>query len=233
MKIKHRVSKDDLKEDKFQEFVERAAQFYYANPRRFWVGVGTALVVIVGVILIIQNRAKQVKNPEAELRLMDALSNFYQGNNQYAEEALKELSSKFPREYAGIKAHFYLGSIYFRLQPPRIEEARREFAIFVRKAKDDPVLTPAAMMGIAGCEEQNGNFQQAGKIYEVVYHRYKNSPLSYESLISAGRCYRLAGALDLAERLFDEYLKKEKPTGPKADDVKAELAYVRALKNRF
>lgn len=233
MRVKHRVSKDELKEDRFQEFVEKVAEFYYANPRRFWVGVAAGLVVIVGVILIIQNRPQPVKNPEAELRLMDALSNFYQGNNEYAEGALKELATKFPRDNAGIKAHFYIGSIYFRSQPPRLDEAKREFTTFIKKSKDDPVLTPAANIGIAACEEQAGNYHQAARLYESVYQKYKKSPLGYEALLAAGRCYRLAGALDQAEKLFNDYLEKEKPTGPKVEDVKAELAYVRALRNRF
>jgi len=51
--------------------------------------------------------------------------------------------------------------------------------------------------------------------------------------MGAGRCYRLAGALDRAEKLYSDYLEKEKPSGPKIDDVKSQLAYVRALKNRF
>ncbi|MEO0020171.1 MAG: tetratricopeptide repeat protein [candidate division WOR-3 bacterium] len=233
MRVKHRVSKDELKEDKFQKFVEKAAEFYYADPKRFWVGTAAVLVVIVGVILILQNRPRPVKNPEAELRLMDALSNFYQGNNEYAEGALKELAGKFPKDNAGIKAHFYLGSIYFRSDPPRLDEAKREFITFIKRAGNDPVLVPAANIGIAACEEQAGNYLKAATIYEGVYQKNKSSPLGYEALMAAGRCYRLAGALDRAERLFSDYLEKEKPSGPKAEDVKAQLAYVRALKSRF
>jgi len=173
VRVKHRVSKDELKEDKFQQFVEKAAEFYYADPKRFWIGAAVVVLVILGVILIIQNRPKPVKNAEAELRLMDALSNFYQGNNEYAEGALKELATKFPRDNAGIKAHYYLGSIYFRSQPPRLDEAKREFTTFIKKSKDDPVLNPAANIALAACEEQTGNYLKAAALYEAVYQRIK------------------------------------------------------------
>jgi tetratricopeptide (TPR) repeat protein len=233
VRFKHRVSKEELKEDRFQQFVEKAAEFYYQSPRRFWVGVAVALVVIAGVILLIQNRPKPVRSAEAELRLMDALSNLYQGKQDYAEMALKELAAKFPRDYAGIKAHYYLGTLYFSSQQQRLDEAKREFATFLKKAKNDLLLVPAAKLGIAACEEQAGNYQQAAKIYEGVYRHYQDIPLRHEALLGAGRCYQLAGELDKAEKLYSEYLEKDKPTGIKADDVRLQLGYVRALKNRL
>ncbi len=233
MKVTHRVSKGDLKEDKFQQAVEKVAEFYYADPKRFWIGVGIALVVIVGVILLVQNRPKPVANPEAELRLMDALGNYFQGNNDYAEQAFRELATRFGRDYAGIKAHYYLGSIYIHSEPPRVEEAKREFATFIKKSRNDPVLSPAALIGLAICEEKLGNYARAGKIYESVYRRYPKSPLGFEGMMQAGRCYRQAGMLERAEKIYEEILEKEKPTGARADDVKMELAFIRALKNRL
>ncbi len=233
MRIKHRVSKDELKEDKFQEFVEKAAEFYYHNPRRFWIGVAVGILVIAGVILLIQNRPKPVRSAEAELRLMDALSNLYQGRHDYAEMALQELAAKFPRDYAGIKAHFYLGTLYFGSQEPRLAEAKREFGIFLKKAKNDLLLTPAAQYGIAACEEQAGNYLQAARLYESVYRKYKDLPLVHEAVLAAGRCFRLANKLDEAEKLYSDYLEKGKPAAMKADDIRVQLGYIRALKNRL
>lgn len=233
MKIKHRIDKDELKEDRFQQTVERVAEFYYADPRRFWLLAAVVLVVIVGVILLIQNRPKPMISPEAELRLMDAVGNYFQGNNEYAEQALTELATRFGKEYAGIRAHYYLGNLYLRSQPPRLEEAKREFNTFLKNARKNPVLTPAALMGLAVCAEKQGNFLGAAGIYEKVYRRFAQSPLGFEAMMQAGRCYRQAGALDRAEKVYDELLKKEKGTGSRAEEIRVELAYVRALKNRL
>jgi len=233
VKVKHRVSKDVLKEDRFQKFVEKAAEFYYENPRRFWIGVGVGLFVIVGVILLVQNRPRPMRNAEAELRLMDALSNLYQGNLGYAERALNELAGSFPKDYAGIRAHHYLGLVYFSSQPPRLAEAKREFETFLRKAKRDPVLTPAAKMGIAACEEQLENYSRAAEIYEAVYNQYRTMPLGFEALLGAGRCYREAGLLDKAEEIYRSYLKDHNIPVDKADEVKIRLAYIEALKSKF
>jgi TolA-binding protein len=89
-------------------------------------------------------------------------------------------------------------------------------------------------MGIGNCQELAGNNAQAASSYEAAARRWPKSPLAYEALMAAGRCYRNAGALDKAEALYKELLDREKtqPAG-RADDVKIQLAYVQALRNKF
>ncbi|MEO0080111.1 MAG: tetratricopeptide repeat protein [candidate division WOR-3 bacterium] len=231
-KVKHRVSKADLKEDKFQEAVEKIASAYYRDRQKFWIGGAVVLAVIIGVILLVQRQPARA-NVEAELRLTDALVRYAQGNLEEAEQAFRELATRFGRDYAGIKAHYYLGNIYFHAQPPRFEEARREFATFFAKSKNDPVLSPAALMGIANCDEELGNNLRAARTYEAVYRRYQDSPLAFAAMMAAGRAYRNAGKLEKAIAIYEELLKKEQQGGQHLDEVKAELAYVQALKNRF
>lgn len=231
MRIKYGVGKH--KEDKFQQMVEKVAAFYYADPKRFWIGVAIGLLVIIGVILLIQNRSKPAMNAEAELRLMDALGNYFQGNTDYAEQALKELAAKFGGNYSGIKARYYLASIYLRVNPPRLGEAKREFNVFLKKSGRDPVLSAAAMIGLGLCEEMQRNYLKAATIYEKVYQQFSQLPLGFEGMMQAGRCYRQAGVLDKAERVYNVLLEKEKGAGPKLDEIKLELAFIQALKNRL
>lgn len=231
MRITNGVGKH--KEDKFQQTVENLAAFYYADPKRFWISVAVGLLVIIGVILLIQNRSKPAMNAEAELRLMDALGNYFQGNIDYGEQALKELAAKFGGNYSGIKAHYYLASLYLRFNPPRLDEAKREFNIFLKKSGRDPVLSAAAMIGLGFCEEMQGNYLKAATIYEKVYRQFSHLPLGFEGMMQAGRCYRQAGALDKAERVYNLLLEKEKGAGPKVDEIKLELAFIQALKNRL
>jgi len=233
LRFKHRVSKEDLKEDRFQEFVERVAAWYYQDPKKFWVGAAAAVVVIVGVILLLQGRPKTA-NVEAELRLTDALVSFAQGDMERAEQGFTELASGFGRDYAGIKAQYYLGNIYYLSQPPRYEEAKKAFAKFLAKSKDDPVLSPAAQIGIGNVEEQLGNGLRAAAAYEAAYRKWPKSALALDAMMAAGRAYRNAGALDKAEKIYQELLdRKEKPTGQQMDEIRMQLAHVQALKTKF
>ncbi len=226
---KHRVSKEDLKEDRFQNAVEKFVEAYYRNRQRFWIVGGIVLVVIVGAIVMLQNRKTGV-NSEAQLRFTEALGIYSQGNAQQAEEAFKTLVARFGKDYVGLKAHYYLGHIYYSTQ--RYAEAKAEFATFLGKSKSDPVLSPAAMMGIADCESELGNHLKAAQTYQSVAEKYGKWPLAKDAWAAAGRAYVLAGALDKAEALYQQLLDK-KPTGEEAENLKYQLSYVKTLKQKF
>lgn len=233
-KSKHHVSKEDLKEDRFQEAIEKVAAAYYRDRKRFWIGGAVVLVAIIGLILLIQNRGRPAENAQAEFMLTEATVSYMQGDLSRAEEGFKELTRRYPGDYAGVKAHYYLGNVYYMSEQPKLEEAKREFATFLKKAPNDPVLSPAAQVGIANCEEQAGNSAAAAAAYEVAARKWPKSALAFEALMAAGRCYRNAGQLDHAEKAYRRLLDLDKlePSG-RADDVRIELAHVQALKNRF
>ena len=228
-RAKHRVSKADLKEDRFQQLTERVAEFYYHDPQRFFIIIGVVLVVIVGGILVLQSRTSG-PNSEAQLRFTEALGIYTQGQMQDAEEAFKGVASQYGRENVGARAHYYLGQIYYASQ--RFEDARREYAIFLKGGKKDPVLGAAAALGIANCDEENGNLLGAAEQYEKTYRQYPDSPLAAEAIMNAARTYAEAGAFDRAERVYEELLEGDL-SGEQAEEVKVRLSYVRTLQDRF
>jgi len=226
---KHRVSKQDLKEDRFQNAVEKFVEAYYRDKQKFWIIGGIVLVVIVGAIMLIQNRSKGT-NSEAQLRFTEALGIYSQGNAQQAEEAFKQLVSRFGKDYVGLKAHYYLGQLYYSSQ--RYAEGKAEFATFLGRSKSDPVLSPAAAMGIADCESELGNHLKSAEQYQAVAEKYPKWPLVKDAWAAAGRELVLAGSLDKAEALYQRLLDK-KPAGEEAENLKYQLAYVKTLKQKF
>ncbi|MBN2536718.1 tetratricopeptide repeat protein [candidate division WOR-3 bacterium] len=226
---KHRVSKEDLKEDRFQQATEKVAEFYYRDKQKFWVIVGVAVAVIVGGIVLLQGRGKG-DNQEAQLRFTEALGIFTQGEMQQAEEAFSNLASRHGRDWAGVRARYYLGQIYYSSQ--RYDEARSEFAAFLKRGAKDPVLGPGASIGLADCDSELGNHLRAAEQYRRVFRNYPDSPLAFDAMMAAGREYRLGGRLDLAEQTYQELLKTE-PTGDQAEELKVQLAYVQALQGQL
>jgi TolA-binding protein len=228
-KGKHHVSKQDLKEDQFQVLVERAMEYYYRNKQKVWIGAAAAVAVIVIAILLLQNRSTGV-NSQAEIAFTQALGVYSTGNLEQSEPAFKEVATRFGRDYVGAKAHFYLGNVYF--SGNKTAEAKREFATFLGRVKNDPLLSPAAQMGIGNCDEQAGDNMAAAKAYEAVWRRWPKSLMVFDAKMSAGRAYRNANAYDKAEALYQELLKS-KPEGEKGEEVKVELARVQALQKKF
>ena len=98
--------------------------------------------------------------------------------------------------------------------------------------KNDPLLSPAAQLGIGNCEEQSGDNLAAAQSYEAVWQRWPKSPLAFDAMMAAGRAYRNANNLAKAEAVYQELLKT-KPEGEQGEDVKVELARVQALQNKF
>ncbi|MBM3313067.1 tetratricopeptide repeat protein [candidate division WOR-3 bacterium] len=228
-KGKHRVSKQDLKEDQFQKLVERAMEFYYRDRQRVWIGAAAVVAVIIIAILLLQNRGPGV-NPQAEMAFTQAIGIYTSGNVSQAEQAFKDVSGRFGREFVGAKARFYLANIYFG--SGRTEEAKKEFSGFLARVKKDPLLSPAAQFGLGNCEEQAGDDKAAGRAYEEVKRRWPKSPLVHEAMMAAGRAYRNAGAYDQAEAIYRELLKG-KPEGEPGEAVKTELARIETLRKRF
>jgi TolA-binding protein len=228
-KGKHYVSKRDLKEDRFQKFVEKSLEFYYRDRQRVWIGAAAGVAVIVVAILLLQNKGGGV-NSQAEIAFTQAIGVYSTNNFEQAEPAFKEVVTRFGRDFVGAKAHFYLGNIYFNTN--RAPEAKQEFATFLGRVKNDPLLSPAAQLGIGNCEEQAGDNMAAAKSYEAVQRRWPKSPLAYDAMMAAGRAFRNANAYDKAEAVYQELLKG-KPEGEKGEEVKVELARVQTLQNKF
>lgn len=228
-KGKHYVSKRDLKEDRFQKFVEQAMEFYYRDRQKVWIGAAAIVAVIVIAILLLQNRGSGV-NPQAEISFTRGIGIYSTGNFGQAETAFKDIAARFGGGFVGAKAHFYLANIYYNTN--RAVDAKKEFGIFLSRVKNDPLLSPAAQLGIGNCDEQTGDNMAAAKAYEAVWRRWPKSPLAYDAMMAAGRAYRNANDLAKAEAVYQELLKS-KPEGQKGEDVKVELSRVQALQKKF
>jgi TolA-binding protein len=228
-KGKHYVSKRDLKEDRFQKFVEQSMEFYYRDRQRVWIGAAATVAVIVIAILLLQNR-RPGANPQAEMAFTRSIGAYSTGNFAQAETSFQEVAARFGSSFLGAKAHFYLANIYYNTN--RIPEAKKEFGFFLSRVKNDPLLSPAAQLGIGNCEEQAGDNAAAAKSYEAVGRRWPKSPLAHDAMMAAGRAYRNAGDLAKAEALYKELVKTE-PQGEQRGDAQVELSRIQALQNKF
>jgi TolA-binding protein len=216
------------KEDKFTRAITRLSGFYYREPKKFWAGVAGVVAIIVILSLILGGRSKE--NPQASLDFTEALGYYAAGEIQTAEEKFIKLARRYPSDPLGVKAYYYLGNLYYQTQ--RFEEARDAFERFYNRYRKDSFLAPAGLMGIGNCLENLGNFEGAVKRYEEISKRYKDSPLTPYALMNAGRCYRNLGDMDKAAKIYETLIEKY-PEEPVVEEAKFQLAYVRAMKEKF
>ncbi|MEO0092670.1 MAG: tetratricopeptide repeat protein [candidate division WOR-3 bacterium] len=223
-----RLTKKEIKQDWFTEKITKLISLYYREKQKFYIAVGILVGIVIILIFALTGRGRE--NPEIQLRFTQALGLFSMQNFDQAEQHFAEIARRFANHHLGAKAYFYLGNIYFQTQ--RFNEAKRAFENFYRKRRSDPLLSPAALMGIANCQEEMGNLKQAAENYYQVYRRHPKSPLATDALLACGRCYQNLGNLDQAEKIYNLILKKN-PTGPFAEEAKVQLSFTQTLKNKF
>ena len=228
--IRGRVRKSELRPDRFQQLTEKIVEFYYRDRQRAIMIVIIGIVAVAGLIYLFQNRQASGVNPEAQLRFTEALGMYAQGDMEAAEEAFNNVAAGFRRDNVGIRARYYLGQIHFHNQ--RYDEARTEFERFLKSRPDDPVLAPAALLGIADCYQETGNHLRAAENYERVWRRYPDFPLAVDAAMAAGRNYIEAGSMDRAERLYRSLLDQG-AVGEQVENIKMQLSYIMNLKEKF
>ncbi|MCX7785818.1 MAG: tetratricopeptide repeat protein [candidate division WOR-3 bacterium] len=220
--------KEAKKEDIFQQIITKIIYWYYHQRQRFFIVIGAVVAIIAIVIIYFSTTGKE--NPEVQLRFTEALGLYSTQNFDAAEERFTDFSRRFSGHYLAAKAHFYLGNIYFSRQ--EFDKAHRAFSQAYGKLKKDPILGPATLLAIGNCYEEKQNLKKAAETYEKVFERYKKSKLAGEALIAAARCYKNLNDLSRAERIYEKVIKHITP-GEVVETAKAELAYIKALRNKF
>lgn len=223
-----KLTKQAIKHDWFTETITKLISLYYREKQKFYIGAGILVAIVIIIIFATTGRGRE--NPEIQLRFTQALGVYSIQNFDQAEQQFAEIARRFPTNHLGIKSYFYLGNIYFQTQ--RYNEAKRAFESFYRKGQRDPLLAPAALLGLANCQEELNELKQAAENYYKVYQKHPKSPLAIDALFAAGRCLRNTGNLDKAEQIYNLILKKN-PTGQFAEEAKAQLSFTQTLKNKF
>ncbi|MFB0509225.1 MAG: tol-pal system YbgF family protein [bacterium] len=223
-----RLTKREIREDWFTESITKLISLYYREKQKFYIGAGIVVAIIIILVLSLSGRGRE--NPEIQIRFTQALGVYSMENFEQAEQQFAEIARRFSSHHLGAKAHFYLANIYFKTQ--RFNEAKREFETFYRRVRKDPLLSPAAIFGIANCQEEVGDLKRAAENYRRVYQRFPKSPLAIDALFAAGRNFRNAGSLDKAEEIYELIIKKD-PPGQFVEQAKVQLSFIRTLKNKF
>jgi TolA-binding protein len=223
------MRREDVKEDAFQKVVTSVIRAYYHSPRNFYIGGVALLAAIVAIVFVTTHKPKP--NPQPAIMFDEAmliLSDQQHPDTANAEQVLTELSRRYASSPLGKRASYYLGNVYYNQQ--KYDDARRQYERFATGVKNDPILSPAAWLGVGNCYEAQGTLDKAAEAYATAFRKYPKWALADQAALSAGRCYRQKGQLKEAEAIYNAYVK----VNPKAptdalNEVKLQLAYVQTM----
>ncbi len=201
---KVKLTKRQIKEDKFTAFMLNARSWFIDNWQISVIGVAAVVLLVVAGVYYAQSQ--EARANEAAGRFARAMMDYRNGSNQVALMGLQQIVDEFSTESAAEQATFLLGKI--NLEARNYEEARRNFELYLSKYKKDALTRAAALAGIAACLEEQGAYADAAAQYQKAYDEYPDGPLSGDYLGSVLRNQLQAGSFDQAATTLDTIKEK-------------------------
>jgi TolA-binding protein len=201
---KVKLTKRQIKEDKFTAFMLGSKQRLADNWQFIVIGVIVVALAVVGTVYFFNARADRVT--EANLAYARALQDYRSGNHQVAAVALAQILEKYGSQQVAAHATFLLGRVNYDMR--NYAEATRHFDMYLSKYRDNPLDRTAAAAGIAACLECEGKFLEAADKYVAAYTESPTGPSAADYVGSALRNYLAAQAIDKARAQL-ELLQKD------------------------
>lgn len=213
------IKRGTYKEDEFQSTMRKVMKFIVRHRETsIWIGIGVVTVIVVAMYFF---SSGETQNPEADLLHTQAMAFMTTGRIQETETVLLELTQKFANTRPGKIGFYYLGVLYYNTG--RFEAALDAFDAFLRRQKNDYLLTPSALYG-AGCTAEGlKDYELARKYYEKIIkdersHFYQLGMLAY------GRVSGIMGDTETAKEILESLLAQN-PVPDIATDAKFYLGY--------
>jgi tetratricopeptide (TPR) repeat protein len=209
LKPKKKISKRELKEDKFIEFTLKARDFVEDNAK--WLIRGGIFVLIAIILISFYVRSKRKANVEANQLLGEAQLVQAQGNTKKAEDLLNQLVKDYEGVTAAGQGTYLLAKLYW--QQGDTEKAKIYFKKYTDEYSNDDLLTSSALAGYANCLMRQNEVGEAAKNYEKAAEVDKESPQAPSFFYSAALAYMQADnykkAQEMAQKIIKNYDKSE------------------------
>jgi len=196
---KVKLTKRQIKEDKFTTFMLRSRTWLLENWQLVVIGVAAAALIIVASVYYTQSRT--AKADEATTKFARALLDFRGGNNQVAIMGFTQIVDDYSGAEAAEQATFLLGKVNYRIR--NYDEAIRFYEMYVDQYRDDVLTRAAAWAGLGACYEDQGDYSEAAENYRRAFDEYPDGPLGGDYLNSAMRNYLEIGETEKARSGLD------------------------------
>ena len=208
MHSKVKLSKREIKEDKFTSFILTAKDQFVESWQYLVIGTVVVILIIAGIVFFISNRSTQ--QDEAGVKFSKALNDYHSNNTQVALLSLGQIVNDYSGE-AAEQATFMLGKI--NLETMNFVESRKYFDQYLSKYSGDKLKRSAAIAGLAGCLEGEAKYSEAAAKYLDAVAEYPGGPQEEEFQLAAFRSFLEANEIDKATARLDELKKAFKGSG--------------------
>lgn len=207
---RRKLSKSELREDEFVEWIMQAVEYVKERARLFGSGAIAVIAVIMAINYFIES--KEANRLKAAALLGDVLMVEQGGEPTEAIRLAEELvsSSSYAGTPAAAQGTVLLANLHY--EQGRYAEARSYYQRYLDNYEPLDVLAYAAQSGLGACLEAEGQLLAAAEHYEA--HAAQRAGTIHEAMarMEAARIYGLAGErakqqaqLEQVSRAFTQY----------------------------
>ncbi|RKX29184.1 MAG: hypothetical protein DRP47_02380 [Candidatus Zixiibacteriota bacterium] len=205
---KVRLTKRQIKEDKFATFVLSSRQQVMENWQFLVIGIVVIALIFVAVTYYFNSQEEAAaRDADSYAR---AIMEYRSGNRQVALASLTQLIESTTDKSLLDKSIFALGNINFEIR--NYTEALRYWEMYISRFKDNPLYLSAAYGGMAAVYENQAQFGDAATNYTEAVAAFPDGPLEGDYLFGAVRNYLLAGNVDQSKAQLDIIKEKYEKT---------------------
>jgi TolA-binding protein len=196
---KVKLTKRQIKEDKFTTFMLTTKEYVQQNWQFFAIGLVVLVLIITGFSYYVSSQSNRTQ--EAAVRFARALLDYRNGNAQVAILSFSQILDNYGSDDVAEQSTFLLGKLNFESR--NYPEAIRYFNLYLSRFKDNNMNRAASLAGIAASNENQGQYAVAAQKYAEAFDEYPDGPLSGDYQYSTMRCFLEAGDLVKAKEHFD------------------------------
>jgi outer membrane protein assembly factor BamD (BamD/ComL family) len=190
-----KISKREIKEDKFTTFVLQAKDYVTEQWVYF---AGGAAVLIVAVLIVSFLKSSAVKNEQQAVEIYNRAMGEMAGKNyQLAIVDFKTVVDQYGSTSQGEMALFNLANAY--LESKNFSDAKSCYERYLSKYSDDEFFTTSALAGVAACLAGEGDAAGAAEKYREAAEKYPKFQLAGEYYYQALYYYVKSGNLESAK----------------------------------
>jgi TolA-binding protein len=195
MQNKVKLTKRQIKEDKFTAFMLTSKDELMQHWQKYV--IGAAVVILAVAAVFYYNGARKSGHIEAGQKLSQAMLDYRSGNNQVAILGLNQVIENYGGDEAAQQATFLLGKV--NLETKNYPEAIRYFEMYLSKYHDNKLNRAASLAGVAACQMNQGNYSEAAAKYAAAIDEYPDGPLIEDYNLEALRAELLQGDMEKAK----------------------------------
>jgi TolA-binding protein len=199
MSDKVKLTKRQIKEDKFTAFMLNSRTWFTDNWQLTIIGV--AAVILVAVAGMYYSQSQETKAEEASTRFARALLDYRNGNNQVAIMGFSQIVDDYSSSQPAEQATFLLGKLNYTTR--NYQEATRYFEMYLNKYRDNKMSRAASQAGIASCHEEQAAYAEAADRFQRAFDEYPDGPLGGDYLSGALRNNLKIGEVEKATANLD------------------------------